>query len=796
MGRFPKWVSAPNNFHERTIDTESPLSFFFTSDLFPDLLAGADAKSTPQRSGSSSFIESMTQPNLTSPSMEKPLKAVNNEIMDLFDKYGVSIFCPSTIQLAKILTQQQQFTMATAAGSGNGSHTILAKSHRSGSDGIHLPAQSWGSHGYQVPGMAMPITHPQKYMQVELLNANPMYRPGPVAPINSMANTKATTPTQAFPGAPPQPAGYYDLSSLAITKKKGNLLPPTRIHHPSHPQISTLQTPPLSQIQRSIFHIPHFPALSLETNMGSLSLSLKVVLISTSVLVVFLYLKVSVTLVHDFSVNQATLLWSSLTSWLKPPYLYVIINCIIITIVVSSRFHHNTNGTSTYDQIEKIPMEDYVHDMKFRSDGSLHLRALSAYQDREEEEVVIEDKSMVIEDGKNEVADDFVISMSTRVPPIKRIDSSENNLLLLENLSPAGKPLVSSRFGHGKVVEVSHEGGRAMRVARPNEHETLENTWKIITEDHAMPLPGNVKISQTFKDTWENHGSQFSTSLMDPHAVNKSQTFIDRTNYQLPPVGSSAAVFEKFRKEPSLSQDELNQRVEAFINKFKEEMKMQRQTADAKSRPERSGSSSFIESMAQPNLTSPSLEKPLKAVNNDIMDLFDKSSMVSPFSVHQQQLAKMLTQQQQFIMATAAGSGNGSHTILAKSHRSGSDGIHLPAQSWGSHGYQVPGMAMPITHPQKYMQVELLNANPMYRPGPVAPLNGMANTKATTPTQAFPVAPPQPAGYYNLSSLAMCINPHRQIHRQNLVPKAALSSSCNVQCSRTALGGGSSVPSL
>ncbi|KAJ6706992.1 COTTON FIBER (DUF761) [Salix viminalis] len=189
-------------------------------------------------------------------------------------------------------------------------------------------------------------------------------------------------------------------------------------------------------------------------------------------------------------------------------------------------------------------MEDYVHDMKFRSDGALHLRALSAYQDREEEEVVIEDKRMVIEDGKNEVADDSVISMA--------------------------------RFGHGKVVEASHEGGRAMRMAKLKRHETLENTWKMITEDRAMPFTRNVKRSKTFKDMWENHDSQFSTCLMDPHAVNKSETFNDRTNYQPPPIGSSTPASAKFRKEPSLSQDELNQQVEAFINKFNEEMRMQK----------------------------------------------------------------------------------------------------------------------------------------------------------------------------------------------------------------------------
>ncbi|CAK7350692.1 unnamed protein product [Dovyalis caffra] len=233
------------------------------------------------------------------------------------------------------------------------------------------------------------------------------------------------------------------------------------------------------------------------------------------------------------------------------------------------------------------------------------------------------------------------------------------------------------------------------------------------------------------------------------------------------------------------------------------------QTAEAKSTPERNGSSNFIESMTQPNLTSPPLEKPQKDANNDIMNLSGKSSMVSPFSVHQQQLA-MLSQQQQFLMATAARSGGGSQTIPANAHRPSSNGIHLPAQGWGGYGYQVPGMVMPITDPQNYMQVELLNVYPMfsrfekaqsliyycllapdgkqptdwqrtglvaplsidkglekdhfpisltcsldmYRPGPVAPMRGMTNTKATMPPPASPVAPTQPAGYYDLSSLA------------------------------------------
>jgi len=47
-----------------------------------------------------------------------------------------------------------------------------------------------------------------------------MYRPGPVAPINGTTKTRATMPTPAFPVAPTQPAGYYDLSSLATYTKQ------------------------------------------------------------------------------------------------------------------------------------------------------------------------------------------------------------------------------------------------------------------------------------------------------------------------------------------------------------------------------------------------------------------------------------------------------------------------------------------------------------------------------------------------------------------------------------------------
>lgn len=92
-----------------------------------------------------------------------------------------------------------------------------------------------------------------------------------------------------------------------------------------------------------------------------------------------------------------------------------------------------------------------------------------------------------------------------------------------------------------------------------------------------------------------------------------------------------------------------------------------------------------------------------------------QSNMVSPFSVHQQQLA-VLAQQQYLLMAAAAKSsgGGGASTSPVNTYPSGSDGAqpqllsgNLPVQNWP--GFQIPGMMIPVGRPddlQKYMQAE------------------------------------------------------------------------------------------
>lgn len=73
-----------------------------------------------------------------------------------------------------------------------------------------------------------------------------------------------------------------------------------------------------------------------------------------------------------------------------------------------------------------------------------------------------------------------------------------------------------------------------------------------------MPLSRHIRKS----DTWQSR-------TPPPENNSEEETFEDAV--------STTVSAGRLRKEPSLSQDELNRRVEAFIRKFNDEMRLQRQ---------------------------------------------------------------------------------------------------------------------------------------------------------------------------------------------------------------------------
>lgn len=146
-------------------------------------------------------------------------------------------------------------------------------------------------------------------------------------------------------------------------------------------------------------------------------LSWKVLLVSAAVLFAALGLRVSL----PVAATNLPLLWSFFLLCFKPPYLFVVLNAIIISIVASSRFHHSSNPQSpepTPPRVESMPAPTVPEPPLFQV------------------KAVLEVEKKVIEED---------------VVALKRKDSTEIP-------SPEEKPLVSARFTHRKFLKSSSEG--------------------------------------------------------------------------------------------------------------------------------------------------------------------------------------------------------------------------------------------------------------------------------------------------------------------------------------------------
>ncbi|KAA0056946.1 CFE protein [Cucumis melo var. makuwa] len=314
-------------------------------------------------------------------------------------------------------------------------------------------------------------------------------------------------------------------------------------------------------------------------------LSLKATLMSAGVISMALALKVSVPLVFEFSVLYVPLIWNSLISCLRPPYIYIIINGIIISIVASTRFHQKEADAYVEIPSATKPSEDIGY-REIVSEYAV-LESPTVYEQRDEL-IVSEVKAIdAIDFQVEEVIAPEVKEIEAVILPREEVIAPETKVIeaissveaeaededkfvistnrtwnSLERMRLPEKPLVSSRFGHRKSAKASPEGGKALGViSKAKRHETLENTWKAITEGRAMPLSRHTKKWET----WENQGRQVNGGEVEM----KAETLKERRNEGMTSV--------KLRKEASMSQDDLNRRVEDFIRRFNEEMRLQRE---------------------------------------------------------------------------------------------------------------------------------------------------------------------------------------------------------------------------
>ncbi|KAJ0983716.1 hypothetical protein J5N97_011971 [Dioscorea zingiberensis] len=197
-------------------------------------------------------------------------------------------------------------------------------------------------------------------------------------------------------------------------------------------------------------------------------------------------------------------MYGSLLSWLTPPYLYFIINGIIISIAASSRFQKAV--TEEVDPAQNEHGVEAVDIGESQETGVGVVRGDGVCKGREEEE----------------------------------------------------------EFVHRRRA-------RLWAWLALKRNETLESTWRTITDGRTVPLARHLNKSTTWDVIHRGLVREGSSHASSP--VMKAETF----NQRLPtsPGGPSSA--GRLRREPSLGQDDINRRVEAFINKFNEEMRLQRE---------------------------------------------------------------------------------------------------------------------------------------------------------------------------------------------------------------------------
>ncbi|XP_076903404.1 uncharacterized protein LOC143558451 [Bidens hawaiensis] len=232
---------------------------------------------------------------------------------------------------------------------------------------------------------------------------------------------------------------------------------------------------------------------------------------------------------------------TSFISWLKPPYLYVVINCIIITIVASSRLQAKGDGFHDPLSTFHVPVHELVNEpVKNVEIPPVH-ELVNEPVDIEVDGFVGETKFVgemldddmkigkeAYEEIKRNRVNKSVISMSAWTP------SDVNHVGLV---SPVEKPPASARFSSRKLAKAVPEG--------------------------------NINI---------NNNSDINNIHLDK--MKKSETFdVNRSRKPVKPPAPQSKLNQTggLKKEPSLGQEELNRRVEAFIKKFNEDMRLQRQ---------------------------------------------------------------------------------------------------------------------------------------------------------------------------------------------------------------------------
>ena len=206
--------------------------------------------------------------------------------------------------------------------------------------------------------------------------------------------------------------------------------------------------------------------------------SVKTILISTGVLSMAMGLKLTLPLLSHFFLTEAPHVWTFFLTCFTPPYLYILLNFIILTILASSKLNNHLHHHSPPDDTLLLPSDPPIYHrplpaVQIPAPDAVHLSAAVQtdytvssdeylYQTKPtlNHDAVSEDNASVgsVYDEntplKAAVHDDDAASVLS--PSMQRKESSDFSDFSFADENE--KPPVSARFSHRKAVRASPEG--------------------------------------------------------------------------------------------------------------------------------------------------------------------------------------------------------------------------------------------------------------------------------------------------------------------------------------------------
>ncbi|KAH6825122.1 hypothetical protein C2S53_008668 [Perilla frutescens var. hirtella] len=235
------------------------------------------------------------------------------------------------------------------------------------------------------------------------------------------------------------------------------------------------------------------------------------------------------------AVTEVPALWSSILSWLRPPYLHIVINAIIITIAAASHFCRNQPAPPVRPQhliSYKTPPPAYYAAYSSPPEVSAMVEA-AAEAIYESDDRVVELKPVMVNGREVAAEDEGEIAFADRT-------------LTYDTPSP-------ERFTPEFQLEYFPAVNPTRNVAERRRNETEESTWKTIREG---PSRAAQEESRHDGEPWPAPDHRFR------YNTRKSKSFKERTTYNDSPPSH---VNSGKRKKASPSRNKLNRRVEADV---------------------------------------------------------------------------------------------------------------------------------------------------------------------------------------------------------------------------------------